>query len=101
MFKHEPKSEHQALRPKRIKVSRTPALAKIRSLEQRAWLLGAVARIIGPADASVEFLTHSAATRETLRSWLWSSLYAWDLAPLARVVRQASAVGLMRPWPEA
>jgi len=87
--------------PKHKQVSRAPALAQIRSLSQRIWLLGTAARIIGPSHASPSFLTESTDARKMLRSWLWTRFEAWFLVELVRAVREATAAKLMEPWPAA
>lgn len=96
-----PESLMQPKLPMRLEVSRGPVLGQIRPLCQRIWLLGTAARINGPSNAQPYFLQESADSRETLRSWLWTRLEAWNLLDLAISVREVTAAKLMVPWPAA
>lgn len=91
----------EALPRRHVGASRPPLLARVRSLDQRVWLLGFAARIIGPSTARPSFLRDTAATRQTLRSWMWTRSYAWSLAPLASAVRHANSARLMVAWTAA
>ncbi|MDH5537688.1 MAG: TniQ family protein [Betaproteobacteria bacterium] len=98
---HSPDELHIDDLTRQVRTSQAPLLTRIRSLDQRVWLLGAAARIIGPSSARPSFLHETAATRQTLRSWIWSRSYAWSLASLASAVRRASTAQLMVPWTTA